>query len=203
MTGWRFFHKTRADKATKFGVGAGESDRPVYGAPRPTRHLPTQCRPGWTCSERCGERVRLGRRHLLARPIPGAVRQQQSVVAQLLPSVFARVRPEIAFEQATDAMGSGANEFIVGMSDVRRVRIEDTGVVLLERTRCTQTSGGTRVVTLFWAMYVPAEQKLRLASICARGETELRTYRTQVADFLRRWTISASAATDSRGLILR
>lgn len=205
MAGWRNFHKTQTEKATKFGIVGAKAVRVVYVAPHPTRHLPTECRPGWGCDERGADRVRLGRRHLLARPPRGLRTRPQSVVAQLLPSIPVGHGdgPVATFERATNNIPVVANEFIVGMSDVRRVHIEDTGVVALERTRCTQTLGGVRVVTLFWAIYVAPEHALRMARICAEGEAELRAYRSQVADFLRRWTTSAAVAIEESTIIFR
>ena len=205
MTGRWFFHKTRLEKATKFGIVGARATQSIYVAPRPMRHLPTECRLGWLCGERGAKRIRLGRKHLLARPQKGSRQSPQSVVAQLLPSVFMGVNdnPVAAFKNATEKIGIGANEVVVGISDVRRVRIEGTGVVALEQTRCTQTIGGARVVTLFWAIYIASKKTLCMARICAEGEAELRTYRTQVADFLRRWTASASVATEKKNILVR
>lgn len=205
MAGWWFWHKTRTEKAAKFGMNGAIATRSVYVAPRPGRHLPTQCRPGWACGERAIKRAGLGRKHLLARPVKGLSPQSQKVVAQLLPSVpvGGGNSPASVFENATDSVPVGANEFVVGISEVRRVRIEETGVIALERTRCTQTASGVRIVTLFWAIYVATENNLRMARICAEGEAELRTYRTQVADFLRRWTASGPVAFRQKTILLR
>jgi hypothetical protein len=193
MTGRWFFHKTRSQKATKFGLVGTDASLAVYVAPRPKRHLPGQCRLGWSCGVRGGQNIRLGRRHLLVRPPVSAARPSQSVIAELLPSVTVNgENPVAAFERATNSMSSESSEFTVRMSEIRRVCIEGTGVVALERTRSTQTVGGTRVVTLYWAFYTASDRTLHMARIRAVGEAELRTYRTQVADFLRRWTAVAS-----------
>lgn len=204
MAGWWFHHKTRTEKASKFGITGAPATRSVYVAPRPTRHFPNECRPAAACGERRGSRISVRRRHLLSRPTAGLRRKPQSIVAQLLPSisVIGKDNPVSAFERVTDGMPIAANENFIGVSEVRRVYIEDTGVVALERTRCTKRYGGSRVVTLLWAVYVAPEKIIRMASICAEGDVELRTYRTQVADFLRRWTASAGI-TPGRSLTLR
>lgn len=205
IMGHWFIRKTQTEKATKFGIIGSGATRSIYVAPRPTRHLPTECRAGWLCNDRGRERVRLGRKHLLARPPKGSRQLSQSVIAQILPNVRVSdgTSPATVFEQATNNATIGANELVVGMSDVRRVHIEDTGVVVLERTRCTQSAGGERIVTLFWAIYDLPEKTLRMARICAKGEAELRTYRAQVADFLRRWTASSSISTEQKSILIR
>ncbi len=205
MAGWWSFHKTRTEKATKFGIVGPTAVRSSYAAPRPTRHLPTQCRPGWLCNERGKTRTRLGRKHLLARPVTGSRRQPQSVVAQLLPSVPVGIgeSPAAAFARATERITPRADELVVGISSVRRVQIEGTGVIALEKTRCTRTPDGARNVTLFWAVLAGSGRILRMARICARGEAELRTYRTQVADFLRRWTTVAVVTVEDKTVLLR
>lgn len=203
MTGRWFFHKTRTQKATKFGLVGADASRSVYVAPRPTRHLPGQCRVDWVCSARRRHRVQVGRKHLLVRPPVNIPRPAHSVVAQLLPSVAVRgANPAAVFEQTTNHLSADVSEITVRMSEVRRVCIEGTGVVALERTHCTQTAAGRRVVTLYWAFYTASDQTLHLACIRSEGEAELRTYRTQVADFLRRWTASASLTTQQKNALV-
>lgn len=199
MAEWWSTYKNKNDKLARFGFLSAVITRPVYSAPRSQRHLPAQVRVGWVTGERGKERVQIGRRHLLVRPSKGVLHKTPSVTAKLLPAIpvpEARYARDV-FEQATQNMPIGENEIRIGMSDVRRVRIEGTGVVALERTQCTQMVTGQRKVTLFWGVYVAGDRMLRMSYICTKGDAPMRTYRTQVAGFLCRWTAASALSRDA------
>ena len=199
MAEWWLSYKNKTGKADKFGIFHALMARPIKGVPRPQRHLPTDARVGWVTGVRGKDRVHVGRRHLLTRPNKGTPRASQSVTAKLLTAIAV---PEgrfasAAFEQATQHMPVANNEIVIGISDVRRVRIEGTGVVALERTRCTQTTTGQKKLTLFWGVYAEHDRTLRMSYICTQGDAQLRTYRTQVAGFLCRWTATNALNRES------
>ena len=193
MPGKRGIRKTKQDKLAKFGLNNLLVERTVYAAPRPTRHLPGECRIGCLCGERAHpERLRLARRRLLVRRTT-PLSSEQTIVAERLPSVsIPEGNPAEVFADISLEMPFGENEHLTAFSAVRRVRIEDTGVIAWERTGYTQTDNQIPTVTLFWGVWNAGTRELQIACIRARGDAALRTHRTRVAGFLRRWALSGT-----------
>ncbi len=188
-TQW-FSHRKRDERVSGYGFMGVLPAPPLRAMPRPARHAPTQCRPGWLCAGRKTGGIRLERRHLLARPASHGGRAARGVATRLLPTVPVALGQSAAaaFDAVTYALSVLSGKGTVRVSEVRRVRIGATGAVALERTAYTRRADGTVGVDLLWAVVGASGGTLRMACVSARDESDLRLQRGRVAGFLRRWT---------------
>lgn len=188
-------------KAAKFGLEkAGISHRATVCAPRPTRHTPNSCTSLLYCAtRRTGKPNGLDRRRVLGGRLHHFSRHetQSRLGARLLASLTVAPGDNPVAVFAASVRVGNSDLLQQTISDVRRVRIEHTGVTVWECTAQAKNKMGKARIMLYWAVWDAKRRLLNRLCICVADGATLRANRGVVTVFLERWTRTLSTASAS------